>query len=44
MKYETPDLKALTPAITAIQNKKDGIGRDGELQEPPPVAYEDWEE
>jgi hypothetical protein len=44
MKYETPKLTALTPAINAIQNKKNSTGSDTDGKEPPPAAYEDWEE
>ena len=45
MKYETPELTALTPAINAIQGIKSSNPPDG-----PPVnkdstaAYEDWED
>jgi hypothetical protein len=46
MKYETPELTALTPAINAIQGSKGSSGGDA----PPPngrdstAAYEDWED
>jgi hypothetical protein len=47
MKYETPELTALTPAINAIQQKKDDIGvTDSPATTPPkePLgAYADWE-
>lgn len=45
MKYETPELVELTPAINAIQSAKANPGLDSQ----PPVikdgsaAYEDWE-
>jgi len=45
MKYETPELTALTPAINAIQAAKnpepDGDGQS--LTEVPIGAYQDWE-
>ena len=44
MKYETPELTALTPAIDAIQVAKLGTGIDGSSKEPPTSAYEDWED
>jgi hypothetical protein len=45
MKYETPELTALTPAINAIQVSKVGAGIDTpNANEPPTSAYEDWEE
>ena len=46
MKYETPELTTLTPAINAIQGtppSKDNPGTlDGACYENPP-AYADWE-
>jgi hypothetical protein len=50
MKYETPELKALTPAINAIQetsgvdktsNLRDHIS--GEMNDSASGAYADWE-
>ncbi len=48
MKYETPRVTALTPAINAIQGltkpvhpNGEGAGIDYEMLTP---AYEDWEE
>jgi len=42
MKYETPELTALTTAINAIQgNTKETSGGDG--PQDTPAAYEDWE-
>ena len=47
MKYETPELKALTPAINAIQSISDlnkrNSGQDSVDQEGHP-AYADWED
>jgi|HubBroStandDraft_1064217.scaffolds.fasta_scaffold07474_3 hypothetical protein len=49
MKYETPQLTALTPAINAIQgtgsgpDKTDQIHEDGLQKEVPSAAYQDWE-
>jgi hypothetical protein len=45
MKYETPELTTLTPAINAIQTNKRTSGSDGPTpkKEPPAAAYEDWE-
>lgn len=43
MRYEAPELTALTPAINAIQANKDG----GPIDAPDldvVSAYEDWEE
>lgn len=48
MKYETPELRALIPAINAIQTSekhKNGGPTDTILVQPDAVAaYEDWEE
>lgn len=44
MKYETPEVTALTPAINAIQTLKQTGGSDTSDFEPPAAAYEDWEE
>ena len=45
MKYDTPELAALTPAINAIQTSKVTIGVDRPNdKEPPTAAYQDWEE
>jgi hypothetical protein len=44
MKYETPEVVAWTSALTAIQSKKEGSGHDTDSKEPPPAAYEDWED
>jgi len=45
MKYETPELTALTPAINAIQAVKNPIQDvDGQsMTEVPIGAYQDWE-
>ena len=45
MKYETPELTALTPAINAIQGTKDsGSPTDGVPNNIEVLsAYEDWE-
>ena len=44
MKYETPELTALTPAINAIQTTKTVLGSFDSLHEPEEVgAYQDWE-
>jgi hypothetical protein len=45
MKYETPKLSALTPAINAIQGTKViGTPNDGSPMETEATgAYEDWE-
>jgi len=44
MKYETPELTALTPAISAIQGtgKLAPVGSDHAVNEIN-AAYEDWE-
>ncbi len=45
MKYETPELTALTPAIDAIHgsiNKNQQLGPDGPNNESG-GAYQDWE-
>lgn len=45
MKYETPELTALTPAINAVQ----GVGKsieppvDGSHELDGPSGYQDWE-
>jgi hypothetical protein len=45
MKYETPELTALTPAIDAIQVlKHNGTGDGSPSREPAISAYEDWED
>jgi hypothetical protein len=46
MKYETPQLTTLAPAINAIQTLKasEGMDSDSPPKEPPPPAYEDWED
>ncbi len=45
MKYEAPQLTALTPAIDAIQStsKFNTSGPDGIPQNEVTLAYEDWE-
>jgi hypothetical protein len=45
MKYEAPELYALTPAINAIQNTKDAPTpiTDGAKHEVTVGAYQDWE-
>lgn len=47
MKYETPELTALTPAINAIQRVKGEpfniLDLGPFLTEYPSAAYEDWE-
>jgi hypothetical protein len=43
MKYETPQLTALTPAINAIQVGKETTPTADGIREPV-AAYEDWEE
>jgi hypothetical protein len=46
MKYETPELTALTPAINAIQgtvNKGLPIGGDGDPSNEGQPGYADWE-
>ncbi len=42
MKYETPELTVLTPAINAIQGIKLQQDGDGSSKDPV-VSYEDWE-
>jgi hypothetical protein len=46
MKYETPELTALTPAINVIQSAKQTSGHDSDTpqNEPPTSAYQDWED
>jgi hypothetical protein len=41
MKYETPAVTVLTPAIDAIQLNKASSGGESSLD--PIVTYEDWE-
>ncbi len=45
MKYETPELTALMPAVNAIQSIKssDPTPLDGSNQNEVAGAYEDWE-
>jgi hypothetical protein len=44
MKYETPELTALTPAINAIQGPNKGnSGNDNPGSKDSTSAYEDWE-
>jgi hypothetical protein len=43
MKYETPELTVLTPAINAIQGAKGRINGDSEALDTV-AAYEDWED
>ncbi len=46
MKYETPELTALTPAISAIQStapQKTGLNSDGAANNESLTTYEDWE-
>jgi hypothetical protein len=43
MKYETPELTALTPAINAIQGGKPGNQDVDSFDHDPIGAYEDWE-
>lgn len=47
MRYETPELTALTPAIDAIQSIKGSSGVTDVPSTNPPkeagAAYEDWE-
>jgi len=44
MKYETPEVTVLTPAINAIQsNKSINTVTDSNLHENSDAAYEDWE-
>ena len=44
MKYEAPELTALTPAIDAIQVSKPNHGNsDSNFPEIATSAYEDWE-
>jgi hypothetical protein len=42
MKYETPELTALTPAISAIQSDK--IGGNLDHEKDVTASYEDWED
>lgn len=42
MKYEAPELTALTPAISAIQSLKAQSGPDARSNDTT-AAYEDWE-
>lgn len=44
MNYETPEVRELAPAISAIQHAKSGSPRESEIN-PRDVtsAYEDWE-
>jgi hypothetical protein len=46
MKYETPELTALTPAVNAIQTTKAATPTDdsSSKHEIGMAAYEDWEE
>lgn len=44
MKYETPELTALMPAIDAIQVGKDGSPLDSSDPRDNIAVYEDWEE
>jgi len=46
MKYETPELTALTPAVNAIQtsNKPSQFAQDGSSTNEPSSAYADWED
>jgi hypothetical protein len=44
MKYETPELTVLTPAINAIQQGKSiKVVPDSGHLEVPTASYEDWE-
>lgn len=43
MRYETPELTVLMPAINAIQANKDGGPIDNPLRDVV-AAYEDWED
>lgn len=44
MKYETPELTALTPAINAIQTSKPSAPKeDGSEFNEAQSAYQDWE-
>lgn len=45
MKYETPKLTALTPAINAVQATKNPLepGEIHTVEEVPVGAYADWE-
>jgi hypothetical protein len=44
MKYEAPELIALTPAIDTIQNDKGGSGSEEPHFVDPIEAYEDFED
>ncbi len=46
MKYETPELTALTPAINAIQSlsKPGSTSFDGQPNNETGAAYEEWED
>jgi hypothetical protein len=44
MKYETPEVTVLIPAINAIQTAKATSGSDSPNSKEPPAAYEDWED
>jgi hypothetical protein len=44
MKYEAPEVNALTPAITAIQGGGKALDhQDGPVFNDTNIAYEDWE-
>lgn len=44
MKYEAPELTAMTPAIIAIQGGKPGNQNVDSPDKDPIAAYEDWED
>lgn len=44
MKYETPELTALTAAINAIQGLKHDRAADSPIPNESVSAYEDWED
>lgn len=44
MKYDTPEIMVLMPAINAIQTAKATSGSDAPNSKEPPAAYEDWED
>jgi hypothetical protein len=46
MKYESPRIITLAPAIDVIQTLKVTHGADSDIppKEPPPAAYEDYED
>lgn len=44
MKYETPEVSALMPAISAIQGAKEDHVQDGSETNESISAYVDWED